>query len=73
MTFFPALLWICIFMNGAQEGLGELDARQTKKTFEGRRGGKAGQKTFKAKEMAQFREEKQMRENSRYGTTDLKG
>lgn len=42
LTFSPALLWICIFMNGAQEGLGELDARQTKKTTEGRRGGKAG-------------------------------
>lgn len=51
-------------MNGAQEGLGDLDARQTKKTFEGRRGGKAGEKTFKAKEIAQFREEKQTRENS---------
>lgn len=57
LTFSPALLWICIFMNGAQEGLGELDARQTKKTTEGRRGGKAGEKkkTFKAKEIAQFR------------------
>ena len=29
LTFFPALLWICIFMNEAQEGLGGLDARQT--------------------------------------------
>lgn len=44
--------------------MGDLDARQTKKTFEGRRGGKAGEKTFKAKEIAQFREEKQMREKS---------
>lgn len=42
LTFSPALLWICIFMNGAQEGMGELDARQTKKTTEGRRGGKVG-------------------------------
>lgn len=44
--------------------MGDLDARQTKKTFEGRRGGKAGEKTFKAKEIAQLREEKRMRVNS---------
>lgn len=47
LTFFPALLWICIFMNEAQEGLGELDARQTEeKHF--RVGGKERQKGGKS-------------------------
>lgn len=38
LTFFPALLWICIFMNGAQEGLRGLDARQTEKNISGQDG-----------------------------------